>query len=73
MSGESGTVQFVPGMGVVAVLVAAVFLVSCATMAMEATEADRAVYLPHPAHEAFGQLLGPYLDDVLVVDYWTKS
>ena len=37
------------------------------------SEADRARYLPHPAHKDFGQLLGPYLDKVLVVDYWTKQ
>ena len=37
------------------------------------SEEDRAVYLPHPAHKAFGQLLGPYLDKVLVIDYWTKD
>lgn len=36
------------------------------------SEADRAIYLPHPDHKAFGSLLTPYLDDVLVVDYWTK-
>lgn len=36
------------------------------------SEADRAIYLPHPDHNAFGSLLTPYLDDVLVVDYWTK-
>ena len=36
------------------------------------SEADRASYLPHPAHKAFGQLLGPVLDKVLVVDYWTN-
>jgi hypothetical protein len=36
------------------------------------SEADRAAYLPHPAHKAFGKLLGPYLDKVLVVDYWTQ-
>ncbi|QWX82738.1 Dabb family protein [Cellulophaga sp. HaHaR_3_176] len=35
-------------------------------------EADRAIYLPHPDHKAFGTLLDSYLDDVLVVDYWTK-
>ena len=29
----------------------------------------RAVYLPHPAHKAFGKVLGPHLDKVLVVDY----
>jgi len=36
------------------------------------SEADRAAYLPHPAHKAFGALLGPHLDDVVVVDYWAK-
>jgi hypothetical protein len=34
------------------------------------SEEDRSIYLPHPDHKAFGKLLGPYLDDVLVVDYW---
>ncbi len=36
------------------------------------SEEDRATYLPHPDHKAFGKLLGPHLEDVLVVDYWTK-
>ncbi len=36
------------------------------------SEEDRAVYLPHPDHKAFGAILGPVLEDVLVVDYWTK-
>jgi len=35
------------------------------------SEADREVYLPHPAHQAFVALLTPILDDVLVIDYWT--
>lgn len=35
-------------------------------------EADRAIYLPHPDHKAFGEILGPILDDVLVFDYWTN-
>lgn len=34
------------------------------------SEEDRAVYLPHPDHEAFGAVLQPILEDVLVVDYW---
>lgn len=38
-----------------------------------ANEKDRAVYLPHPDHKAFGKILGPYLDKVLVVDYWTEK
>ena len=37
------------------------------------SEADRAEYLPHPAHKEFGQLLGPHLDKALVVDFWTKD
>lgn len=37
------------------------------------SEADRAVYLPHPDHKAFGDILGPHLDDVLVLDYWSKK
>ena len=36
------------------------------------SEADRAAYLPHPEHKAFGKLLGPHLDKVLVVDYWAE-
>ena len=34
-------------------------------------EEGRATYLPHPDHKAFGDVLGPFLEDVLVVDYWT--
>jgi len=37
------------------------------------SEEDREVYLPHPAHQAFVALLTPYLEDVLVVDYWTGN
>lgn len=36
------------------------------------SEADRAVYLPHPDHQAFVKLIGDHVDDVLVFDYWTK-
>lgn len=36
------------------------------------SEADREIYLPHPDHQAFVKLLDGILDDVLVVDYWTK-
>jgi len=35
-------------------------------------EKDRDTYLPHPDHKAFGEILGPFLEDVLVVDYWTN-
>ncbi len=37
------------------------------------SEQDRAVYLPHPDHKEFGKILGPYLDKVLVVDYWAEK
>jgi len=37
------------------------------------SEEDRAVYLPHPAHKAFGEVLHPYLDKVLVLDYWAQE
>ena len=37
------------------------------------TEKDREIYLPHPAHKAFVEILRPHLDKVLVIDYWTKS
>ena len=35
-----------------------------------ANEKDREIYLPHPAHKAFGAVLKPFLDKVLVIDYW---
>ncbi len=35
--------------------------------------AARAVYLPHPAHKAFGKLLHPYLEKALVIDYVAKD
>ncbi len=37
-----------------------------------ASEADRAVYLPHPDHKAFGAVLTPHLDKVMVLDYWAE-
>ena len=37
------------------------------------SQEDRSVYLPHPDHQAFGQVLGPVLDDVLVFDYWAEE
>lgn len=36
------------------------------------SEAGRTAYLPHPAHQAFVKLIGPYVEDVTVVDYWAK-
>lgn len=37
-----------------------------------ASEEDREVYLPHPKHKEFVEILGPHLDKVLVLDYWAK-
>ncbi len=36
------------------------------------SEAERAIYLPHAAHKEFISIVGPHIDDVLVVDYWTR-
>ncbi len=36
------------------------------------SERDRDTYLTHPDHVAFGDIVSPHLQDVLVVDYWTK-
>ncbi|NTS41143.1 Dabb family protein [Flavisolibacter sp. BT320] len=37
------------------------------------SEVDRAIYLPHPAHQAFVEVLKPHLDKVLVIDYWARD
>lgn len=37
-----------------------------------ASEADRDAYLPHPDHKRFGEILDPWLEDVLVLDYWVR-
>lgn len=37
-----------------------------------ASEADRDAYLPHPAHKAFVDLVGPHVEKVTVVDYWAR-
>ncbi|MEZ0541514.1 Dabb family protein [Fibrella arboris] len=36
-------------------------------------EKDRDTYLPHPAHKAFGGVVGPWLADVTVVDFTNKG
>jgi len=36
-------------------------------------ERSRDEYLPHPDHKTFGDILGPHLDKVLVVDYWARQ
>jgi hypothetical protein len=38
-----------------------------------ATAQDRDEYLVHPDHQAFGRLVQPLLDKVLVVDYWAQD
>jgi hypothetical protein len=38
-----------------------------------ANEKDREIYLPHPDHKAFGAVLSPHLDKVLVIDYWAEK
>jgi hypothetical protein len=35
-------------------------------------EEERAAYLPHPEHKAFGAVLRPHLDKVFVIDYWGR-
>ena len=37
-----------------------------------ADAAGRDAYLPHPAHKEFVDLVKPHLEDVCVVDYWTR-
>jgi hypothetical protein len=37
------------------------------------SEEDRAIYLPHPDHKAFVEVLKPHLDKVMVLDYWAKN
>jgi hypothetical protein len=37
-----------------------------------ASDKDRDDYLVHPDHKAFGQILGPHLDKVTVVDFWVN-
>ena len=38
-----------------------------------ADEKGRDVYLPHAAHQEFVKLVGPHVEDVCVVDYWTQK
>lgn len=37
------------------------------------SEKDRDDYLVHPDHKEFGKLVGPFLADVFVVDFWAKE
>ncbi len=36
-------------------------------------EKNRDAYLIHPDHKAFGKLLGPVMEDVFVIDFWTEK
>jgi len=36
-------------------------------------EKDRDEYLVHPAHKAFVEVLKPFLDKVVVIDYWANK
>lgn len=37
------------------------------------SEEDRNAYLVHPDHQEFGKLVGPYVADVFVFDFWSKD
>lgn len=43
----------------------------CFFLTFDSSE-GRDVYLPHPAHKAFSEIITPHLEDVLVVDYWVN-
>jgi hypothetical protein len=36
-------------------------------------EKDRELYLPHPKHTEFVEILKPHLDKVQVIDYWSAE
>ncbi len=38
-----------------------------------ASEKDRDDYLVHPAHKAFVEILKPFLEKAVVLDYWMKK
>ncbi len=37
------------------------------------SEKDRDAYLPHPAHKEFGSIVGPWLDQLTVVDFTNQA
>ena len=37
------------------------------------SEEDRNAYLVHPDHKEFGKLIGPFVADVFVFDFWGKD
>ncbi len=44
----------------------------CYLLTFDSEEDRDSIYAPHPAHKAFGEGLGPILEKVFVVDYWTN-
>ncbi|MEX2016561.1 MAG: Dabb family protein [Candidatus Hydrogenedentales bacterium] len=38
-----------------------------------ASEADRDAYSAHPSHVAFAKLVGPYVEELFVFDYWAQE
>jgi len=47
-------------------------LTHCFLVSFESEE-DRSIYLPHPAHKEFVEILKPHLEKVVVIDYWAKD
>jgi hypothetical protein len=37
------------------------------------SDKDRDDYLVHPAHKEFGGILGPFMADVFVIDFWAQK
>lgn len=37
------------------------------------SEKDREIYLPHPEHKKFVEILKPILEKPFVIDFWTKE
>ena len=37
------------------------------------SEKDREIYLPHPEHKKFVEILMPVMADAFVIDYWAKE
>jgi hypothetical protein len=37
------------------------------------SEKDRDAYLVHPDHKKFGELVGPLLGEVFVIDFWAQE
>ena len=44
----------------------------CYLLTFESEEDRDNIYTPHPKHQAFVKSLGPHLEKVFVVDYWTN-